>query len=174
MEEKWATIDQVPTHSLHSSTFQKPLWALITCFLMFPPLGQLTSSHRTCDEQRPSVLELFCVPEISSRCSWLEEPKREQVMVTCPARRVALPQVSCCKERQRKHNLEAVPADERSPQSMWRWLRSLAQSQRTWKPCSEKTLNQSRAEPGDEELPEIRNWTGSCAHQPSLLLRVWK
>lgn len=35
-----------------------------------------------------------------------------------------------------------------------------------------KTLNQSRAGPEDEELPEIGNWTGNHAHQPSLLLQI--
>lgn len=35
-----------------------------------------------------------------------------------------------------------------------------------------QTLNQSRAGPEDEELPEMGNWTGNCAHQPSLLSQI--
>lgn len=58
--------------------------------------------------------------------------------------------------------------------SIGHWLQCLGQRQGTWKQClgEKKTLNQSTAEPEDEELPENGNSTGSRAHHPSLLLQL--
>lgn len=84
-----------------------------------------------------------------------------------------LPQVHGCKKGQRKHNPQAMLADKSDSQhrtlapmfgSMPKNLETMFRGR--------KTLNQSRAEPEDEEVPEMGNWTGSRAYHPSLMLQL--
>lgn len=88
----------------------------------------------------------------------------------CIRKRV-VPPMGKLLQGQRKQNLATVLADECTPQCTTLAL-LFGVTPENLETMLGKTLNQSRAGPEDEELPEMRNWTGNCAHQPSLLLQI--